>query len=73
MRLLADENIPLASIRALRRAGIDVATPQEGLPGRPDEEVLERASIEERILTFSNRTRLDDDLTFLEMRIAEQD
>ena len=50
---LADENIPLTSIRILREAGIDVASVRERCPGRRDEDVL-RAAHDERsgLLTF---------------------
>lgn len=50
IRLLADENLPLASIRRLRDAGWDVA---EAVRGATDLAVLSRASVEQRvILTF---------------------
>lgn len=53
MRLLANENIPLASIRKLREAGLDVASVLEGSPGVTDAKVLAQAADEQRIiLTF---------------------
>ena len=55
MRLLADENIPLAAVRALRAAGHDVAAIAEDESGLPDRAVLERAVSEQRILLTSDR------------------
>jgi len=53
MRLLADENIPLDSVRALRSAGHDVFAASEGVRGEPDERHLARAIAEDRlIITF---------------------
>lgn len=53
MRLLADENLPLAAIRALRHAGHDVFAAAESAPGQPDAAVVARAEAEQRvILTF---------------------
>lgn len=53
MRWLANENMPLASIRRLRAAGHDVAAVIEDAPGSADTEVLARAVREDRIiLTF---------------------
>lgn len=53
MRLLANENIPLASVATLRRAAHDVVSVMERSPGFPDEEVLRLAHSEARIiLTF---------------------
>jgi len=53
MRLLADENFPLPSVRILRQAGHDVAAVVEDMPGAIDRVVLARA-VEERciLLTF---------------------
>jgi len=36
MRLLADENIPVETVRALRLAGHDVVSASEADPGAPD-------------------------------------
>jgi predicted nuclease of predicted toxin-antitoxin system len=55
VRLLADENIPLAAVRALRAAGHDVAAIAEDESGLPDRAVLERAVSEQRILLTSDR------------------
>jgi predicted nuclease of predicted toxin-antitoxin system len=53
MRLLANENFPLASVRSLRAAGHDVAAILEEAPGATDAAVLARAAREARmILTF---------------------
>ncbi len=53
MQFLANENVPLASIRRLRAAGYNVASIIEDSPGVRDESVLSRAHAEQRIiLTF---------------------
>ena len=53
MRLLADENIPGETIRALRAAGHDVFEAAESAPGTVDLELLARARAEARVvLTF---------------------
>jgi predicted nuclease of predicted toxin-antitoxin system len=53
MRFLANENFPLASVKALRNAGYDVASVIEIMPGAKDESVLEYAHQESQIiLTF---------------------
>lgn len=53
MRLLANENFPLGSVRVLRAAGHDVAAIIEDTPGVTDVEVLAQAVREARvILTF---------------------
>jgi predicted nuclease of predicted toxin-antitoxin system len=53
MELIADENIPLFSIRLLRKAGHDVASVLEETPGAKDCDILKRAYEENRvILTF---------------------
>ena len=50
IRLLADQNVPFASIQRLRDAGWDVA---EAARGEADVAVLSRAAVEQRvILTF---------------------
>lgn len=55
MRLLADENIPLAAVRALRAAGHDVVAIAEDATGLPDHTVLDRATSENRILLTFDR------------------
>jgi predicted nuclease of predicted toxin-antitoxin system len=53
MRLLADENIPLTTIRALRSAGHDVYSATEEAPGAADVVHVQRAIREDRlIITF---------------------
>ena len=55
MRLLADENIPLASIQALRTEGHDVLAVSESMAGAGDREVLARAEAERRVLVTFDR------------------
>lgn len=50
MRLLADENVPVPSIRVLRDAGYDVAAVVEVAQGASDRQVLELARAENRVL-----------------------
>lgn len=53
MRLLANENVPVGSVRVLRQAGPSVAAVIEDAPGATDSEVMTRAVREDRIiLTF---------------------
>jgi predicted nuclease of predicted toxin-antitoxin system len=53
MRFLANENIPMPSVRHLRQAGHDVAAIVEDSPGISDRDILARAASEQRyILTF---------------------
>ena len=49
-RLLADENIPLPAVTALRTAGHDVHAIQETAPGASDEDVLATTRAQSRIL-----------------------
>lgn len=58
MRFYANENFPLATVRALRSLGHDVLTAQDaGNAGRavPDEEVLAFAEASQRVLITLNR------------------
>lgn len=55
MKLLANENIPLATVRHLRTAGYDVAAVAEFAPGATDQYVLGRAREEGRILITFDR------------------
>lgn len=55
MRLLADENIPLASIQALRAAGHEVLAASEIMARALDREVLARAGAEGRVLVTFDR------------------
>ncbi|WP_410509045.1 DUF5615 family PIN-like protein [Methanosarcina hadiensis] len=50
MRLLANENIPLNAVRALRDCGHDVLWIREKSPGITDIEVMELGHREKRIL-----------------------
>ena len=50
MRLLTNENIPLASVKALLKAGHDVISITQRSPGISDESVLEIAHKEQRIV-----------------------
>lgn len=53
MRLLANENIPLVSVMTLRETGHDVVSISERSPGIPDNDVMQIAHDENRIiLTF---------------------
>jgi predicted nuclease of predicted toxin-antitoxin system len=55
MRLLADENIPLTTVRALRSAGHDVYSATEAAPGAADVVHIERAIHEDRLLITFDR------------------
>ena len=55
MRLLADENIPLDSVRALRSAGHDVFSATEAGPGAADRTHVERAVQEDRLIVTFDR------------------
>ena len=62
MRIKLDENLPATSATALRRLGHDVETvPDEGLTGRPDNEVWATAVAERRFL-------ITQDLDFSDVR-----
>jgi len=50
MRFLANENIPLDAVSALREKGNDVLWVRTDAPGMCDEDILSRAVTEERIL-----------------------
>jgi predicted nuclease of predicted toxin-antitoxin system len=53
MKLLANENFPLPSVKFIRQAGYDIVSITEDSPGIEDIEVLTRAANEQRmILTF---------------------
>ena len=55
MRLLADENVPLETVRALRSAGHDVYSATEAASGAPDLTLLERAIQEDRLIVTFDR------------------
>jgi len=55
VRLLANENIPAASVAALRDAGYDVASLSETVPGITDETALALAREQDRVLVTFDR------------------
>ncbi len=55
MRFLANENVPLASVRWLRDEGHDVVAIVEESPGAKDHDILARAATEQRILITFDR------------------
>lgn len=55
MKLLANENIPLDSVRSLRSAGHDVVSISERSPGISDEDVIRIARAENRIIVTFDR------------------
>jgi predicted nuclease of predicted toxin-antitoxin system len=55
MRFLADENIPRASLHALRAAGHDVLSIAESSPGMADAEVLRLGIEQDRTLITFDR------------------
>ncbi len=68
MRFLADENVEREVVRLLRKRGHDVAYVSEGGASAPDEEVLERARRERRILLTNDKDF--GELVFLQRRLA---
>lgn len=50
MRYLANENIPLNALNTLKNIGIDIISIKDFLPGAKDEEVLNFALKEDRII-----------------------
>ena len=55
MRLLVDENVPIASVIALRTAGHDVYSASEHDAGTADNVLLARAQEEGRLLVTFDR------------------
>ena len=55
MKLLANENIPLESVRSLRVGGHDVVSISERPPGISDESVIQIARTENRIIITFDR------------------
>ena len=55
MRFRANENIPLASVRLLRAANLDVAAIIEDMPGASDNAVLARAASEHLVILSFDR------------------
>jgi predicted nuclease of predicted toxin-antitoxin system len=50
MRLLADENFPLPTVKALRQAGHDVFWVRTEAPGTGDAALLDLAEVDGRVL-----------------------
>ena len=46
-KLLADENVPIEAVEALKRKGVDIVSVIEFSPGLSDREVLDLANREE--------------------------
>ena len=55
MKLLANENIPLKAVWALRSAGEDVLSVTESSPGIADDEVLRLARVQGRVIVTFDR------------------
>jgi predicted nuclease of predicted toxin-antitoxin system len=55
MRLLADENIPFDTVRALRSAGHDVFAVVEAAAGASDDAHLTRGQAEQRLIVTFDR------------------
>ena len=55
MRFLADENVALRTVDALRHLGHDVAWIRTAAPGSTDAEVLARAGAERRVLLTADK------------------
>ncbi len=55
MRFLADESCDFAVVRALRSKGFDVLAISEVCPGVEDQQVIELAKEEERILLTEDK------------------
>ena len=55
MKLLANENVPLESVRSMRNVGYDVASVSERSPGISDEDVIRMARAEDRVVVTFDR------------------
>ena len=55
MKLLADENVPLRTVLALRRSGEDVLAVAEVSPGAGDEDVLRLGRTQGRVIVTFDR------------------
>jgi predicted nuclease of predicted toxin-antitoxin system len=55
LRFLADESCDFAAVRALRAEGFDVLVVAEAMSGAEDEQVIERALQEARILLTEDK------------------
>ena len=49
-KLLADENVPIEAVKALKRRGVNIVSVTEFSPGLSDREVLDLANREDMIL-----------------------
>ena len=58
MRLLVDENVPIASVIALRTAGHAVYSASESDAGAFDEMLLARAHAEGRLMSVVDRNNI---------------
>lgn len=55
MKLLADENVPLGTVTALRRSGEDILAVAEVSPGAADEDVLRLGRKQGRVIVTFDR------------------
>ena len=55
LRLLANENIPSSLIQRLRSEGHDVVSIKDSSPGSTDEEVYEKAQLEDRFILTQDK------------------
>jgi predicted nuclease of predicted toxin-antitoxin system len=55
VRLLLNENMPGAAVRALREHGHDVLAVKESLRGAADTEILARAQVEHRLVVTQDK------------------
>jgi predicted nuclease of predicted toxin-antitoxin system len=55
MKFIMNENIPATVIRTLRERGHDVCSVKESMRAAPDEEVLRRAQIEQRVVVTNDK------------------
>jgi len=55
MRFLIDENFPYSAVERLRRSGHDVVAVRDGIRGAPDEDVLAKSRMENRVLVTADK------------------
>jgi len=55
LRFLADESCDFTAVRALRAEGFDVLAVAEAIPGAEDDQVIEYAVREERVLLTEDK------------------
>jgi len=55
LRFLADESCDFAVVRSIREEGFDVLAVSESFPAAPDQTVLKRATVEDRILLTEDK------------------